>query len=85
MVKQKYEHCRILLTYFDQHFHHHVKLELMEVPNWNCCRYTCYNFTSPILLDPMVMNKPVTPNETVTTAKITPVTQVNSRGFKSTC
>jgi hypothetical protein len=30
MVKQKYEHCRILLTYFDQHFHHHVKLELME-------------------------------------------------------
>jgi hypothetical protein len=30
MVKQKYEHCRILLTYFDQHFHHHVKLELTD-------------------------------------------------------
>jgi hypothetical protein len=31
MVIQKYEHCRIVLMYFDQHFHHHVKLKLMEV------------------------------------------------------
>ena len=27
-VIQKYVHYRIVLTYFDQHFHHHVKLKL---------------------------------------------------------
>jgi hypothetical protein len=32
MVKQKYEHYRIVLMYFVQHFHHHVKLKLSGGP-----------------------------------------------------
>jgi hypothetical protein len=55
MVKQKYVRYKIVLTYFDQHFHHHVKLELTFTIG------TAAGTPVTILqaqnqLDPMVMN-----------------------------
>jgi hypothetical protein len=80
-VKQKYEHCRIELMCFDLHSHHHVKVKLTVAQQLEQLQEHQLQFYMPRnLLDPMVM-KPVTPNDTVTTANVTPVTHVNSRGF----